>query len=230
MYLYLPAILSVATRSIHLRLQTHSRFGKQDAGLQGAISSSQEALQESTPVAIFAGLTTELATGVAYCRDQLIGPDCLARSLVSGGCPSYHKSFPGPSPRETNRTHSAHAPTIHLRNARRLQGLRREGRAARYQPVVLLRRQDRRGRRKRVGQVHPAADHGRHRQGLRRHGHSGQGHAGPLRGPGAAAGPRQDRPRKPALGHEADPGPGRPLQRDHRPHGRSRSRTTTSTS
>ena len=32
------------------------------------------------------------------------------------------------------------------------------------------------------------------------------------------------------LGHEADPGPGRPLQRNRRPHGRSRSRTTTSTS
>ena len=29
---------------------------------------------------------------------------------------------------------------------------------------------------------------------------------------------------------EADPGPGRSLQRDHRPHGRSRRRTTTSTS
>ena len=57
-----------------------------------------------------------------------------------------------------------------------------------------------------------------------------KGMRGPLRGPGAAAGPGPDGPREPPHGDEADPGPGRPLQRDLRTAWPSRARTTTWTS
>ena len=60
---------------------------------------------------------------------------------------------------------------------------------------LLPRRQDRRARHQRLGQVHAAQDHGRRRQGDRRRSHPDAGPEDRLPAAGAAARPRPDRAR-----------------------------------
>ena len=82
-----------------------------------------------------------------------------------------------------------------------------------------------------AGKIDAAEDHGRPRQGHRRHGHAGQGHARPLRGPGAAAGPGQDRPREPPHGRSSRSRTWSTASTTiSDQHGRPAGRTTTSTS
>ena len=85
-----------------------------------------------------------------------------------------------------------------------------------HQPLVLPGRQDRRAGRQRLGQIDAAADHGRHRQGLRRRGLGRRRRPRRLPGAGAAARCRAERSRKRDEGRRRQEGAARPLQRDRR--------------
>ena len=86
-----------------------------------------------------------------------------------------------------------HAP-VHLHHEGPAQGHPAgQGDPEGHLAVVLPRRQDRRARRERRRQVDAAAHHGRRRQGLRRRGVPGRGHAHRLPAAGAAARPDEER-------------------------------------
>ena len=81
--------------------------------------------------------------------------------------------------------------------------------SSRTSPVVLPRRQDRRARPERRGQVHPAADHGRRRHRDRRRGPADAGDQRRLPAAGAQAGPAGHRARHRRRGRRPDQaGPG----------------------
>ena len=95
-----------------------------------------------------------------------------------------------------------------------------------HPPVLLSRRQDRRARRQRLGQVDAAAHHGRHRQGVHRRGLGRRGRARRLSAAGAAARSRRKTVRENVMeGVAAEEGDARPLQRArHELFGRDRRR------
>ncbi len=114
-------------------------------------------------------------------------PRPSARSHLegSGGIATSRRSSPDTSDIEA-RPHER--PSVHLPHARAHQGLaRRQEGAGEHPPLLLPRRQDRRARRQRLGQVHAAQDHGRHGQGLERRGLGGRWRPRRLPAAGAAA-------------------------------------------
>ena len=113
---------------------------------------------------------------------------------------------------------------VHLPNVQGAQGARRQGHPRRCHPVVLSRREDRRGGPERHGQVHAAQDHGRHRGGQQRRCSPDPRLLGGHPAAGAAAGRGQDRPGEHRDGVRRREGRYRPLQRDRHAHGRARRR------
>ena len=103
---------------------------------------------------------------------------------------------------------------IHLSHAGPDQDLagRQEG-AGEHPSLLLPRRQDRRARRQRLGQVDAAAHHGGHRQGIRRRGLHRRGRPRRLSPAGAAARPRARRARQRDARRRRQAGDPRPLQR-----------------
>ena len=117
----------------------------------------------------------------------------------------------------TREGRAPHGPSVHLSHARSDQDLSGQPQGpGEHQPVVLSGRQDRRARRQRLGQVDPAAHHGRHRHRIRRRGLGRRGRARRLPAAGAAARCRQERARQRHGGRRGQEGAARPLQRDRR--------------
>ena len=99
------------------------------------------------------------------------------------------------------------------------QGARRQGHPRRRHPGVPARREDRRRRAERRGQVDRAEDHGRAGPALQRRRPADAGLHGRHAGAGAAARRDQDRPRQRRGGRRRDQGAARPVQRDRRADG-----------
>ncbi len=91
-----------------------------------------------------------------------------------------------------SRTFSHGRAPVHLSHAGPQQDLaRRQEGSGEHQPLLLSRRQDRRARRQRLGQVDAPAHHGRPRHRIRRRGLRRRGRQGRLPAAGAAARPRR---------------------------------------
>ncbi len=112
---------------------------------------------------------------------------------------------------------AGHAPSIYLHHREPRQGLRQEGRPQGDLALLLPGGQDRRDRRQRVGQEHAAADHGRGRDRLPRHGAARGGDLDRVRAAGADPRPLQGRPRQRRAGRRAGPRPAGAVRRHQRP-------------
>ena len=130
------------------------------------------------------------------------------------------------NPHNRRRGQGGNGPAIHLPHAGSVEDLSGQPQGARkHQSVVLSRRQDRRARRQRLGQIDAAAHHGRAR--YRVHRRSLGGGRRPRRVPAAGAATRsqQDGARERDGGRGGAEGDPRPLQRDrHELLGRDRRR------
>ena len=121
---------------------------------------------------------------------------------------------PPPTNSPNSRTFRHGRAPVHLSHAGAFQDLaRRQEGVGEHPSVVLPRRQDRRARRQRFGQIDAAAHHGRHRYGIRRRGLPRRGRPRRLSPAGAAARPLARRARQRHARRRRQAGDPRSLQR-----------------